>query len=149
MTAVVVLLALVVAAQLVAGAVLLRRIRDLRGQVTELAAELDLSPEDLAACPLSPTPPITVQIHNFQELAARESWAARRLGSLVPRLVGREVANRAAEQVAAGLTEQGVVADVHVADPRDPDGGRVLRTGAAPHPEPAPSADAPPATGRG
>lgn len=68
------------------------------------------------------TPLITVEILNAQELAARESWAARRFGGLVPRWVGREVAARAAAQIAEQLAEQGVRAVVRVVDPPDPAG---------------------------
>ncbi len=65
-------------------------------------------------------PLLAVEIRNPHELAARESWAARRFGTLVPRVVGREVAARAAEQLAEQLAARGVDAEVRIVTPRSP-----------------------------
>jgi hypothetical protein len=118
MTVTVVVLAVLLVGLLAAGAALWVQARALRERVRELEEELELPVEEVEA---PPTPPITVQIENPQELAARESWAARRFGALVPRVVGREVANRAAQQITDELTRQGVRAEVRVL------GGPVLR----------------------
>lgn len=63
------------------------------------------------------TPLISVEILNGPELAARESWAARWFGSLAPHYVGREVAARAAAQMAEQLTREGVRAEVRIGVP--------------------------------
>lgn len=67
--------------------------------------------------PAPGNPVITVEIRNAQELAAKESWAARRFGSLVPGMVNREVAAKAAQRMADQLAEQGVRAEVRVVAP--------------------------------
>lgn len=98
--------------ELAVAVVLLRQARSLRGRVAAARAEAAPPGVDSAFRPL-----IEVEILNAQELAARESWAARRVGPLVPRLVRREVAARAAEQLAEQLAEQGVRAEVRVVEP--------------------------------
>ncbi|MGE0300385.1 hypothetical protein [Pseudonocardia sp.] len=107
--------------ELAAGAVLLLRWRAHRERMaafeTRVAEAAVERPELREAASGAITPPILVEILNAQELAARESWAARRFGALLPRRVGREVAGRAAEQLAAQLAAQGVRADVTVLAP--------------------------------
>lgn len=76
----------------------------------------EVSPDLRPGAPENPV--LRVEVLNPHELAARESWAARRFGSLVPRIVAREVAARAAEQMAEQLAEQGVRADVRIVSPR-------------------------------
>ncbi|MGE3286404.1 MAG: hypothetical protein AB7J32_09910 [Pseudonocardia sp.] len=108
--------------ELAAGAVLLLRWRAHRDRVaafeSRVAETARPAPRD-AGCEAI-TPPILVEILNAQELAARESWTARHFGTLVPRHVGREVAGRAAEQLAAQLATEGVRAEVTVLGPGQP-----------------------------
>jgi hypothetical protein len=112
---VVVLVVLVL--ELVVAGVLLRQARSLRGRVAAMNTETPGRAEAVPAVGSPLHPLIEVEILNAQELAARESWAARRFGTLVPRLVRREVAARAAEQLAEQLAEQGVRAEVRVVEP--------------------------------
>lgn len=112
----------VLALELLAGAVLWRHAITLKERVAALDAEVGAleaatgaRPAMLRAGPLNPL--ISVEIRNAHELAARESALARRFGTLVPRIVGREVAARAAAQLAEQLSEQGVRADVRIVAP--------------------------------
>jgi hypothetical protein len=79
---VVVLVVLVL--ELAVAVVLLRQARSLCEQVAAARAE---TPAPAVGPPFHPL--IEVEIRGAQELAARESWAARRFGTLVPRLVRR------------------------------------------------------------
>ncbi|MGQ0576420.1 MAG: hypothetical protein ACT4RN_19770 [Pseudonocardia sp.] len=114
-----VVLVVLLVVELGLGAVLLRRLRSLRGaaQRVHVAAQGQAIP---AGGPGSTVPLITVEIRNAPELAARESWAARRFGALVPRYVEREVVARAAARMVEQLAEQGVRADVRVLEPPGP-----------------------------
>lgn len=112
----------VLALELLAGAVLWRhaivvkeRVAALDAEVGDLEAVTGGRPATLRAAAANPL--ISVEILNAHELAARESVLARRFGTLVPRIVGREVAARAAAQLAAQLAEQGVLADVRIVAP--------------------------------
>ncbi len=98
--------------ELAVAVVLLGQARSLRERVA--AARAEAAPPGVGS-PFHPL--IEVEILNAQELAARESWAARRFGALVPRLVRREVGARAAAQLAEQLAEQGVRAEVRVVAP--------------------------------
>lgn len=107
--------------ELAAGAVLLLRWRAHRERVAAFAAETGAERPELAdPATAAITPAIRVDILNAQDLAARESWAARRFGTLMPRRVGREVAHRAAEQLADQLAAQGVRAEVTVLAAEEP-----------------------------
>ncbi|MFC4947078.1 hypothetical protein [Pseudonocardia sp. GCM10023141] len=113
----------VLALELLAGAVLWRQAVTLRERVAALddqVGELEATAEGRAPALRAPVgnPMLSVEILNAHELASRESWVARRFGTLVPRIVGREVAARAAAQLVAGLTEQGVRAEVRIVEPR-------------------------------
>lgn len=112
----------VLALELLAGAVLWRHAITVRERIAALDAEVrDLEavaggrPATLRAAATNPL--LSVEILNAHELAARESFLARQFGTLVPRIVGREVAARAAAQLAQQLAEQGVRADVRVVSP--------------------------------
>jgi hypothetical protein len=117
---VVVLVVLVL--ELLVAAVLLWQARKLRPRIAAVDAEVDGLEAAVDGEPAvmsdTPNPLISVEILNAHELAARESWAARRFGTLVPRIVGREVAARAAQQMSEQLVEQGVRAEVRIVRPR-------------------------------
>lgn len=108
-------LVLLLVVELAVGAVLLHRIVVFRRRLRALEAEVG---EPVDGRPRLRSdgafPMIAVEIRNVHELAARESWAARRFGALVPRLVEREVVAQAAARMAEQLAEQGVQADVRV-----------------------------------
>lgn len=107
--------------ELAVGVVLVLLLRAHRERVTAFEARVAAErPELRGVGSAAVTPPILVEIRNAQELAARESWAARRFGTLMPRRVGREVAQQAAGQMAEQLAAQGVRADVTVLGPEPP-----------------------------
>lgn len=110
---VVLVLELVVGGLLLVSARRMRaRMRTLEVAQQELEAELAGIPPGGALNPL-----LSIEILNAAEVAARESWAARKFGSLVPRLIVREVASRAATQMSRQLGAQGIEAEVRVVAP--------------------------------
>lgn len=110
---VVLVIELVVAVGLLVAARRLRvQLRELGDQQANLGSELSRVP---AGNGLNPV--LAVEILNAREVAAQQSWAARTFGGLVPRLVAREVATRAAQQMSSQLAAQGVEAEVRVVSP--------------------------------
>ncbi|MGI5125779.1 hypothetical protein ACQEVB_03075 [Pseudonocardia sp. CA-107938] len=105
--------------ELVVGVLLVMSVRRVRARMRAVEAAQQELEAELAGIPSGGAlnPLLSVEILNAAELAARESWAARRFGALVPRLVVREVAARAATQMSRQLGAQGVEAEVKVVAP--------------------------------
>lgn len=105
--------------ELIVGALLLVSARRMRDRMRELEAAQQQIEAELAGIPPGGAlnPLLSIEILNAAELAARESWAARTFGALVPRLIVREVAARAAKQMSRQLDAQGVEAEVRVVAP--------------------------------
>lgn len=113
---VIALLALLLAAGCVAGALLLRRENErLAGRVAALHEHLDLlrAPADLPAASAGEQL-ITIAILNPLELAATQTRAATVLHRVRPQLLSRIVHEQAAREIQERLGEEGVVAEVHV-----------------------------------
>jgi HAMP domain-containing protein len=117
---VVVLVVLVV--ELVAAVLLVLAARRTRARLHELEQAQSALEAELAGIPVAApgNPLLSIEILNAAEVAARQSWAARTFGALVPRMIVREVASRAAEQMSRQLTAQGVEAEVRVIAPALP-----------------------------
>ena len=113
----------VLALELVVGGLLLLVAKRMRGRLLQLEDQQHELEAEMAG--LQPgdrlNPLLSIEILNAAELAARESWAARKFGAFVPRLVVREVAARAAVQMSRQLAAQGVEAEVRVVAPAVPD----------------------------
>ena len=109
----------VLALELVAGGLLLVALRRVRDRMRELARRQQELSAEIAGLPpgARENPLLSVEILNAAEVAARQSWAARRFGGMVPGLVVRAVATRAAEQMSRQLTAYGVEAEVRVVAP--------------------------------
>lgn len=105
--------------ELVVGGLLLVSARRVRARMRALVEAQQALEAELAGIPPGGAlnPLLSIEILNAAEVAARESWAARRFGALVPRLIVREVAVRAATQMSRQLDAQGVEADVRVVAP--------------------------------
>lgn len=108
--------------ELVVGVLLLVSARRMRARMRALEAAQQGLEAELAGIPPGGAlnPLLSVEILNAPELAARESWAARTFGALVPRLIVREVAARAATQMSRQLDAEGVEADVRIVVPALP-----------------------------
>lgn len=108
--------------ELVVGVLLLVSARRMRARMRALEAAQQGLEAELAGIPPGGAlnPLLSVEILNAPELAARESWAARTFGALVPRLIVREVAARAATQMSRQLDAEGVEADVRIVAPALP-----------------------------
>jgi hypothetical protein len=107
--------------ELAAGGVLYLSWRAHRERVEAFQARVRADrPDQPSAGADAVTPFLSVEILNAQELAARESWAAKRFGTLMPRRIGRDVAERAAGQMAEQLAAEGVRAEVRIVGPQPP-----------------------------
>lgn len=105
--------------ELVVGVLLLVSVRRVRARMQAVEEAQQALEAELAGIPpgAALNPLLSIEILNAPELAARESWAARRFGALVPRLIVREVAARAATQMSRQLDAQGVAAEVRIVAP--------------------------------